>query len=639
MPFAVFRRHQRKLLAIFAILAMFGFVVADSLPRLLNGGGGSGGNPTVVTLYGRDVRRSDVNEMAIARRNANQFMAELTGLATRRPVMQYFGDVSTRSIVDALVLKHEADKLGMPDGPEVAREWLKQRFGTGMTKELFELILYRFNNQVSGEQLLSQIAEQIRLTNVRFLLGSPVVTPLDVYQSYRDQTERVSVKAVGFRVEDYLSEVKDPAPSQAQAFYEKYKDARPDPTRPTPGFKVPRQIQVEVLTLDGDALTRATKDKLTEAELLSYYENHKAEFKKPSAFPEEIFVNKPGEPNLTPPIVSTFAEVRVYIANSLADEKAQAQINDVLGKIKDEVMIPFADKYLEAAEEIAEARKQGSTSAATLPEPGSLTEIARKEGLRFEKTPLLTRDKADRYGLISGAQVGLTRLSEGHKFAEELFDTKSSLFEPIEFTDVTGHRFLVRKLQDLSPRVPTLDEIRPEVTRAWKLEQARVPAEKAAKAYAETVKKDGGAIKGEIVAGHPVITTDAVSKLQPGLPLPGNFFMTGPPSPTEIAQIPNAGTTLRDAYFGLTEGAVAVAPDQPEAVYYVLALNRRNPASFAVLYAPNGDVARYQREAVDEAYKKRDETWLSELRAQAGLKPDWAPADEPKKDTDLASND
>ena len=48
MPFAVFRRHQRKLLAIFAILAMFGFVLADSLPRLLSGGsGGSNANPVV----------------------------------------------------------------------------------------------------------------------------------------------------------------------------------------------------------------------------------------------------------------------------------------------------------------------------------------------------------------------------------------------------------------------------------------------------------------------------------------------------------------------------------------------------------------------------------------------------------------
>ena len=33
MPFEVFRRHQKKLLAVFAILAMFGFVVSDSLPQ------------------------------------------------------------------------------------------------------------------------------------------------------------------------------------------------------------------------------------------------------------------------------------------------------------------------------------------------------------------------------------------------------------------------------------------------------------------------------------------------------------------------------------------------------------------------------------------------------------------------------
>src|SRR5205823_3372061 len=160
MPFAVFRRHQRKLLAIFAILAMFGFVVADSLPRLLSGGPAGGGNPPVVELFGRTVRRVEINEMAAQRNNANLFMAELTNLLVRRPNPQFFGDLSTKSLVDALILQHEADRLGMPAGPEVAREWLKQRAGTNMTKELFELILSRFNNRVSGEQLLSDIANQ-----------------------------------------------------------------------------------------------------------------------------------------------------------------------------------------------------------------------------------------------------------------------------------------------------------------------------------------------------------------------------------------------------------------------------------------------------------------------------------------------
>ena len=35
MPFAVFRRHSKKLLAVFAILSMIGFVLSDSLPALL----------------------------------------------------------------------------------------------------------------------------------------------------------------------------------------------------------------------------------------------------------------------------------------------------------------------------------------------------------------------------------------------------------------------------------------------------------------------------------------------------------------------------------------------------------------------------------------------------------------------------
>ena len=81
MPFAVFRRHQRKLLAIFAILAMFGFVLADSLPRLLSGGYmGSSGDPVVVTLYGKSVHASDINAMAAERNRANRFLAELSAI-------------------------------------------------------------------------------------------------------------------------------------------------------------------------------------------------------------------------------------------------------------------------------------------------------------------------------------------------------------------------------------------------------------------------------------------------------------------------------------------------------------------------------------------------------------------------------
>ena len=639
MPFAVFRRHQRKLLAIFAILAMFSFVVADSLPKLLSGNAPSGGNPVVVEkLFGKPVYRSDVNEMAAQRNNANLFMAELTGLLYGRPAPLFFGDLKTKSLVDALILQHEADRLAMPAGPQVARDWLKQRAGAAMTKERFEQILSSFNQRISGEQLLSDIGNQIRLSTVRLLIGSPVVTPLDVFQTYRDQNERVSARAVGFPVEDFRSQVGEPGERQLRDFYNQYKDVLPDPSRPTPGFKVPRQVQVEVLSLDGKTLALSLQSKLNEAELLTYYENRKAEFKKPSEFPDDLFAGDPGGKTFTPPIVQTFAELRPFLATSVAEEKAQTEIINRFGRLKDEVMIPFADRYLEAADELAEAKKSGKRPGVALPTPESLKPVAEKEGLEHKVSPLLARDKADHFDQIHDAEVGLTRLSGGRKFAEELFDTKSALYEPIEFTDDSGVRYLVRKLQDQAPRVPPLDEIRADVALAWKTEQARPLAAKAATAYAAKLKAAGGKIKGEVVEGHPVITTDPITRLQPGAPLPGQFFESGAPTPTEISQIPGAGPLLRDRYFGLKQGDVEVAPNQPETVYYVLTLNLRVPARFEVLYAPNGDLFRYKSETMSAAYKARDESWMNELRAKAGLPTNWTPGDESKNATEVADN-
>lgn len=641
MPFAVFRRHQRKLLAIFAILAMFGFVLADTLPRLFNGGpGGPGGNPVIAELYEKPVYGEELGQMMAQRNRANRFMAELISLASGRPVpvASFFGDVSTRAIVDALILQHEADALEMPNDPQIARQWLEARTGGLINKELFEETLRRSGVGVGGQQILSDIANQIRLANVRQLLGEPVVTPLDVFQTYRDQVERISVRAVAFPVEEFVAKVPEPTDEQVRRYYEKYKDVTPDPTRETPGFKIPRQIRVEILSIDGAALTREFKDKLTEAELHTYYENRKSEFAQPTGdLPVDVFAGDP-QATLTPPVILPFNEVRPYLASALAEEKAQAEIADRFSRIRDEVMIPFADEYLDAVQEIAEAKKEGEASTVALPKPSDLKAIAQREGMTHEISPLLTREQAEKFGQISTAEVGSMRLSGGRKFAEEFFDPKTPLFEPVELTDIGGLHFLARKREDLPPRVPPLDEIRPRVVLAWKSEQARELADKAARAFAERVKSRGGKIADASTEGRPVITTDLVSRLQPGFPIPspGQMFQTGPPTASEIAQIPNAGEALRDALFNLDPGEVAVAANQPKTIYYVLTQEKREPASFATLYAPNGDYIRYQREAMTEAVRRRDDEWMNQLRAQAGLKPDWKPKEE--LDREASSN-
>ena len=164
MPFEVFRRHQRKLLAIFAILAMISFVVSDSVPRLLSSNY-NGRDQKVVDLHSAPLYRSQLNELARQRNRANMFVA---GLAQFMP-REVFGGLKDRDLVDAVILQREADRLGIPATPEMGREWLKQITGGRMNSELFSALYSRFSSEISEEQLLTDIANQVRLANVRRL--------------------------------------------------------------------------------------------------------------------------------------------------------------------------------------------------------------------------------------------------------------------------------------------------------------------------------------------------------------------------------------------------------------------------------------------------------------------------------------
>ncbi len=631
MSFEVFRRHRRKMLAVFAILAMFGFVVSDSLPKLLSSNTAPRDRP-VVTLDGKmkkTLYQSDLDAMAVQRSNANQFVSLLSPYIPQAP----FGNLKTRDLVDALILQDEADRLGIPVGPEMGRELIKQITQNTMTSNRFEELLSRFNNRVSGEQILMDIANQVRLENVRRLLGNPLVTPYDVYRAYRDQNERVSAKLVEIPAEKFLAQVPEPSPQEIQSYFDQYKDVLPSPDRATPGFKVPRQIQVETLSLDGNALARAIKDRLTEAELRTAYENRKSEFEQHNNpdrgdLPTDLFA---GQPELTPAVISPFEDVRSTLAFTLAEEKAQAEIADKFSKLKDDVLIPFADKYQTALTDNEDAAKQGSKARVVLPEPTDLKELAKREGLTYDLTPMLSREEAERYSQISGAEVGMTRLSGGRKFADEFFDPKTSLFEPEELTDIVGTRYLARKLKDVAPRVPSLEEVRPQVALAWKMNKARPLARKAAEQLAEDVKKAGGTIKDTTLAGYRVVPIMPIARQtpRPGNMLTGRFEMEEPED-TPIPDIAYAGKALREAYFALKSGSVLVAPNQPETVYYVMALDRREPATFTALYAPNGDEFRYKMITRQQSERELVNHWMGWLRQQAGLKADWIPPDEAK---------
>ena len=626
MPFAIFRKHQKKMLAALTITAMGGFILADSLPNLLGGKGtpGSFADPEVVNLHGKVVKRSEVERLKMQRLRANAFMGALDP-----QLGQLFGGTTTRDAVDGLILEREADDLKMPKDAAFGNRWLNRFTDNKLTPSLFEMIRSRISEKLSGQQVLEDIAGQARLLAVRTLPGNAEVTPLDVYEAYRDQHEKVSAYAVAFSAADYVPQAGEPADAELMAFYDKYKADLPDPERPTPGFKVPRRVQVEYVERDQAALARETRAKLTDDELRKVFAARPTEFLlNPPELPVDLFK---GAPDLTPNLIDSFKQARPMVEATLSEEKAREAVDAQFDKIEAEAMDPFATRYVEALDAAQETTKATGKPTEVDLTPGDLiAKQAQKLGLRHERSPMLSRALADSYGTIGKARDGTGQARDSRTLAEVFFDGKSPLYNPVQLFDSNGRRYLAWKVVDAPAYVPSLNEVRADVVAAWKLDRARPLAEKAAHELANRATKAGSLTKA--AEPKPIITTESITKLQEGFLIPPSTLI--PSRPNTIPQIPDAGQALTDALFALQPRVVLVEPNRPKTVYYAMTLNTRTPADFDKLYDPFGP-QRYLRDEVGQAARRaQDEAWMGTLRRKSGLKPDWVPKDDPRGDAD-----
>ena len=107
--------------------------------------------------------------------------------------------------------------------------------------------------------------------------------------------------------------------------------------------------------------------------------------------PRDLFAD---QPELTPPIIQSFADVRAILAPRLAEEKAQAEMIEKITRVKEDEMIPFAEQYLGMLDALEDAKKPGNTAPpqVALPTPKDLKPVADREKLNYEKTGLLSRE-------------------------------------------------------------------------------------------------------------------------------------------------------------------------------------------------------------------------------------------------------
>lgn len=709
MPFQVFRRHQRKMLAVLAIMAMFAFVLADAVPNFLRSrdyANGAGRDEVVATLYGKTVRQSDLARLSSERARSNAALGQLAPYFSP----ETFGPTTTEAIVDAYILEHEADEVGMPATAEIAKSWIfeqaRQRHGLlrmmrrdvgpfdaeAVANGLEQVYDQAFKNQLSDVAFLQGIANQIRIVKVRDLVAPPLVTPLDSFNAYEDSEVRVEARYASFQAGDFLAKVTDPPDGDAtlRAFFEANRARVADPTRVEPGFTIPRRIKVEFVTLGLnaiDALKQEIRSRPLAQEIRaddSFVDDVARAFadeqEQPSPLGESplpaFLFNDDATGTLTPPPVA-FVE---RFVSGLVDR----QVEELLAEEIDAAFEPARDACFDIVDALEEKGVQAVTGREVDGELPKLNEAIvqsseklrsqlgeaadQPEGIIFTRVgltrlladPAIARNllRPDAFSLrwadyftLTGidwsslpirrqtlglleSRVGLevpTLSSTATLFPDEIFGRSLGLFEPHEYADSLGRRYLVIKTLDLPQRSPGFDAApKAVVLNEWKLQRARERARDGAETLAKKVRDDA--------AGTPAEALERVAAAEgKTTTTTGQRVAVDPPTAFAPIELSDAA---RKAIFGLgTTGdrRAKIAPDQSGDTYYVFAMAAKRDRSLPTT-APPTDVVDYQnalnsltfyRSTVDrESTEQNAEALMKYLRAQAGLPPDWSPPDD-----------
>jgi hypothetical protein len=308
-PFHAFRKHQKVLLACITLVAMFSFILCSGLASksdvvfefFANLFGGKVRYPPVTTLYGRSVNTAEVAALHRQRQLAQEALGAAYGLAgaeLQKKLKDKLGDLKETSpeaqkeirdlqmqqqqlqdlllwreimmfqdmgkldnLLDFMVWRQQAEKLGVVLTPEALNEALKRlTLNTVDVPKLYQAMRDNRNygtlkleelQHALGEEFQVQIAQAALLgyePGVRqSLVEVPApVTPYEFRNRYIHLRTGLDVALVPVPVkpneEKTLSEQDQ---REMRALYNLYKDREPAPDQSTPGFKVPRKLRVE----------------------------------------------------------------------------------------------------------------------------------------------------------------------------------------------------------------------------------------------------------------------------------------------------------------------------------------------------------------------------------------------------------
>jgi hypothetical protein len=287
-PFSIFRKNRTMMLVILTILSMFGFVF---LPLFLQSMGSQAvSNPVAVKSKYGDLTMFDLHALRVQRQRVlNVLSSAMRGLA-RDPqeIRQYleseavFGPTTDQNLVESWLLTNRAHEMGMVVSNDIINGYLRRLTFNRVKTEDFKNAFRQAG--VTESQFFNAMREELLALQLKetFQYNLQATTPAERWKYFTRVKEQASIEAVPVPAARYVDRIPEPPAADLKAFFEEHKEKDPNPDSPTPGFHVPKRIELQYVRADFPKVLGSVSD----AEVAARYEKDKPlyeQFEKQSA--------------------------------------------------------------------------------------------------------------------------------------------------------------------------------------------------------------------------------------------------------------------------------------------------------------------------------------------------------------------
>ena len=310
-----FRKHNKKLLAVFMTLLMIVFLGGSALDSLLT----PRADVVVADSYGGPVSFSDHGEAEYTTR-----ILERIGVDWQRP---FPGLPEPLDTLDWILLTREAKNLGMAIDTGTVRYSLG---GQGGINELARQL------RVKPTHILRAMAEYTAVVDTaRAVGGAARPSEAEVHIAARNAMEKVRVAAVLLPAGAFVDEQEELAEAEIEAQFSAYRDRERGPGLEF-GYYVEPTVKVQYIKIDRDVISETVRIANLEKKARAYYDEvHEQDpaFRRPPEEPaserdspnDDAIEGPPYEP---PPYLhwEEASEIAIGIVRQQAAEEAAEQI-------------------------------------------------------------------------------------------------------------------------------------------------------------------------------------------------------------------------------------------------------------------------------------------------------------------------